>query len=396
MKFSKPLTTPIAASVLALLAGCTALDAPQKTVLPPDLRQGEGILWTDLDSATRQARIARLLPATVKDRSGWAADLQIAYDAIGIPAAPTTFCASIAIIEQESGFQVNPVIPGLPGIVRRELERRLKSYSMPLFLLDAALLKKSPNGSSYGERIAALKTEQQVSALFDEMIAELPFGEALLADKNPVHTAGPMQVSVAFAEKYSADKPYPYATSNKRMRDELFTRRGGLYFGVAILLDYPAPYDDVLYRFADFNAGRYSSRNAAFQAALAKLTGATIALDGDLLRYASGKPSDALSDVESALLGISHRLDMRRSDIRRDLLLEKSAEFGSSPLYKKLFQLANADSNSNANANSGAPLFHQMMPTIDLKSPKITRKLTTDWFAHRVKDRYRQCLARDG
>ena len=165
---------------------------------------------------------------------------------------------------------------------------------------------------------------------------------------------------------------------------------------MAILLDYPAPYDDVLYRFADFNAGRYSSRNAAFQAALAKLTGATIALDGDLLRYASGKPSDALSDVESALLGISHRLDMRRSDIRRDLLLEKSAEFGSSPLYKKLFQLANADSNSNANANSGAPLFHQMMPTIDLKSPKITRKLTTDWFAHRVKDRYRQCLARDG
>ncbi|MBK6999477.1 MAG: DUF1615 domain-containing protein [Rhodoferax sp.] len=383
----------VAGSVLALLAGCVALDAPKKTVLPPDLRQGEGILWTDLDSATRQARIARLLPATVKDRSGWAIDLQITYDAIGIPAAPTTFCASIAVIEQESGFQVNPVIPGLPGIVRRELERRLGSYNIPLFLLDAALLKKSPNGSSYGERIAALKTEQQVSTLFDEMIAELPFGEALLADKNPVHTAGPMQVSVAFAEKYSAEKPYPYA-SNKRMRDELFTRRGGLYFGVAILLDYPAPYDDVLYRFADFNAGRFSSRNAAFQSALAKLTGEAIARDGDLLRYASGKPSDAVSAVESALLGISHRLDMRRSDIRRDLLLEKSAEFGSSPLYKKLFQLANA--NANSNASTGSPLPHQAMPTIDLKSPKITRKLTTDWFAHRVKDRYRQCLARDG
>lgn len=377
-------------ALLALLSGCVALDAPKTTALPPDLRQTEGIPWTELDSATRQARIARLLPATVKDRSGWAADLQIAYDALGIPAAPTTLCASIAVIEQESGFQVNPVVPGLPGIVRRELERRLGNYSIPVFLLDAALLKKSPNGRSYGERIAALKTEQQLSELFDEMIAELPFGEALLADKNPVHTAGPMQVSVAFAEKYSAEKPYPYATSNQRMRDELFTRRGGLYFGVAILLDYPAPYDDVLYRFADFNAGRFSSRNAAFQAALARLAGTAIALDGDLLRYESGKPSDAVSTVENALLGISHRLDMRRSDIRHDLLLEKSAAFGSSPLYKKLFQLA------DSHANTGNPLPRQAMPAIDLKSPKITRKLTTDWFAHRVKERYRQCLARDG
>lgn len=368
-------------ALLALLSGCVALDASKTTALPPDLRQGEDILWTNLDSATRQARIARLLPASVKDHSGWAADLQIAYDAIGIPAAPTTFCASIAVIEQESSFQVNPVVPNLPGIVRRELERRLGNYSIPVFLLDAALLKKSPNGSSYGERIAALKTEQQLSELFEEMIAELPFGEALLADKNPVHTAGPMQVSVAFAEKYSAEKPYPYA-SNQRIRDELFTRRGGLYFGVAILLDYPAPYDDVLYRFADFNAGRFSSRNAAFQFALAKVAGVALALDGDLLRYESGKPSDAVSAVENALLGISHRLDMRRSDIRRDLLLEKSAAFGSSPLYKKLFQLVD--------------LPRQAMPAIDLKSPKITRKLTTDWFARRVKERYRQCLARDG
>ena len=34
------------------------------------------------------------------------------------------------------------------------------------------------------------------------------------------------------------------------------------------------------------------------------------------------------------------------------------------------------------------------MPRIRLESPKITRKLTTEWFANRVNTRYRSCLAR--
>lgn len=378
-------------SILALLAGCaTTMDSSTGPPLPGDLARRPGgqtaTAWpVTLDEPELRTRIGRLLPAGVKDKAGWSADLQAAFTHLKIAHAAETYCTAIAVIEQESTFQVDPVVPGLPDIVRRELERRADKYNIPMLLISAALLKTSPNGRSYGQRIDALKTEKQLDALFDDMIGELPFGRQLLADYNPVHTAGPMQVSIEFAERHAKDKTYPYPIE-KTLRDEVFTRRGGLYFGSAILLDYPAPYDDVVFRFADFNAGRYSGRNAAFQAALGRAAGKSLTLDGDLLRYQGGKPTEALGEVETVLRALAHRLQLSAGEIRRDLLLEKTAAFGQSPLFKRVFALADQ--------MAGQPQPRQVMPHIDLRSPKITRRLTTEWFARRVEERYRNCLAR--
>lgn len=381
------------AILLGLLAGCASVDEPGLPAgprPPPDMARQTGSRpnWpANTDEDQTKALIGQLLPAGVKNKSGWASDLYTAFEHLKIPQVPETYCAAMAVIEQESTFQVDPVVPGLPDIVWRELEQRGARYGIPKLLISAAMLKSSPDGRSYQKRIDALKTEKQLDTLFNDMIAELPFGKKLLADYNPVHTAGPMQVSIEFAEQHAKEKTYPYPLKGS-LRDEVFTRRGGLYFGSAILLDYPAPYTEVVYRFADFNAGRYSSRNAAFQTALGQLAGKPLVLDGDLLRYENGQAIEQPSAVESAVRSLGGRLNMSPAEIRRDLLLEKTPAFERSPLFSQVF--------SQAERRLGKTLSRQEMPQIDLKSPKITRKLTTEWFARRVESRYRACLLRAG
>ena len=374
-----------------LLAGCSTFEEGEGEgpPLPPDMaRRADGKTaraWpTALSEAEVRKRIVRLLPAAVKDKAGWAEDLYTAFKALDVPHATQTYCAAMAIIEQDSSFQAEPVGPGRPAIVRKELEARAGRFAVPSLLVTAALSKTSPTGKTYNERIDALKTETQLNDLFEDMIGELPFGRQLFADYNPVRTGGPMQVSIEFASQHVKERSYPYPIA-KKLRNEVFTRRGGIYFGSAILLDYEVPYDQVVYRFADFNAGRYSSRNAAFQIALGKVSGKPLAPDGDLLRYENGLPANVASSVEDAALGIAYQLEMSRPQIRRDLLLEKTAAFSRSPLFTRVFALAD---------KAGKPLPRQAMPQIDLKSPKISRKLTTEWFARRVEGRYKTCLGR--
>jgi len=329
--------------------------------------------------------LTKLLPNNLKDKEGWAVDLHDAFNALQVPHSAENYCATIAVIEQESAFQADPVVPGLPAIVKREIEQRREKYSVPQTVVEWMLSTTSRDGRSYQQRINALKTEKELSDLIEEIVAAVPAGKKLFASYNPIRTGGPMQVSVEFAQAHVRARHYPYPVHGN-LRNEVFSRRGGLYFGAAILLDYPAPYDDVIYRFADYNAGRYSSRNAAFQLALIRISGRQLAPDGDLLRYENGRPTDAGSETQRALSSISKALQMGDAEISRDLQLEKLATLGQSLLYRRVFALA----------DQKAVQPREAIPQIDLKSPKFRRKLTTEWFANRVNQRYLSCLKRAG
>ena len=222
-----------------------------------------------------------------------------------------------------------------------------------------------------------------MNLLFEDLATEANNLNLPLNMKNPIRTGGPMQVSVEFAQAHVKAWHYPYAMKGS-VRNEVFTRRGGTYFGLAILLQYPAPYTDMVYRFADYNAGRYASRNTAYQQVITKLTGQALVQDGDLLRYNNGAPIGT-SGTQTAIYSLASKLNMSQEAIIRDLKLEKLVSFGQSELYKKTYALVEKNGQTYPRA---------ALPQINLKSPKITRKLTTEWFAKRVQGRYESCLAR--
>ncbi len=355
------------ASCVALwLVGCAG-DAPRQA----DPRTPEKI----------QTDIEALIPPRVAQRSAWAVDLQLVFAGLKLEPSTRHVCAVLAVTEQESSYNADPPVAGLARIAREEILRRAEGLGVPELAVNLALKLQSPDGRSYDERLDAVKTERELSLMYEQFVDEVPLGRRLLANWNPVRTGGPMQVSIAFAEDHVKARRYPFPAQDS-VRHEVFTRRGGLYFGTAHLLDYDAPAygGTMIYRFADFNAGRYASRNAAFQQALATATRKSLALDGDLFVRDVSQPGQ----TELAARSLARELDLDDRAIRRDLELSTGEAFDRSPLATRVFALAEA--------RSGRPQPRAVLPVIVLKSPKITRRLTTEWFARRVDERFKRCL----
>ena len=350
--------------------------------------------------------VARLITAAeknVKDSQGWAVDLLDVLKLHDLPASKENICAAIAIIDQESSFVADPAVAGLGKISETAL--RAKMDKVPVLgrvALHFLEIKPSPS-DNYLARIRSARTERDLDLVYRAMVADaakqsglgLVINSGLLNKqidgRNEIDTIGSMQVSVDFALEVAKRRRWlPMSLDDVyTLRDELYTRHGGMYYGVLLLLDYETGYDRKLYRFADFNAGRYSSRNAALQNQIAELSGSNLEADGDLLLYdKSGKVSGVVSNTEKALRAVlkSSNFELTDEDIRKDLLREKDNDFVQTLTYSAL--------RSTYGQITGMRPAFAMVPKIALSSPKIRSKMTTRVFAESVDRRYQSCMAR--
>ena len=356
---------PLIALCLSAALGLAACVSP-----PPAAREAR-------PEETR-ALLAGIIPQAVRDRDAWIEDIEADFRALRLAPTRANLCAVVAVIEQESGFRVDPVVPDLGERALREIDARAERADIPLVLVHTALDLRSADGRTWRERILAARTEKDLSDIFEAFTAQVPLGQRLLARWNPIRTRGPMQVNVAFAERFEQERAYPYPL-HATLEDELFSRRGSLYFGIAHLLAYDAPYPRYLYRFADYNAGQYASRNAAFQHAVSVASGTALTNDGALLPADGGRGGA----TEAALISLAPRLKLDPAQIHAALEQGRQGEFERTALYQRVFALAEQ--------HARASLPRALLPHIELHGPKLSRTLTTQWYARRVDGRFQRC-----
>jgi hypothetical protein len=350
-----------------------------------------------------EAQVVRLIPSHVADREGWAKDVLAALEAQRVHPWAQPVCQVLAVIEQESGYQANPVVKDLPRIVRKRLDGYAEKLgAVGRTALQALLKHKAPGQTlSFEARLKAVKTERDLDRLFRELLkayeeqypaaytaadlaSELISSQGL-EELNPITTAGSMQVSVRYALQQQADDDRPEA----EVREELYTRAGGVRYGTSRLMGYEAGYAKPIYRFADYNAGFYASRNAAFQLQVSQLTGLPLVLDGDLLLYDEDEqPRDDDSRTLAALLAFRtrHAPDLSERQLRRDVRKEKRADFEQTETWRAVRQ--------TYARLKGQPPEYERLPEVAIRSPKLSQDRTTAWFARSVNQRYERCMSR--
>lgn len=354
-----------------------------------------------LVTAATTAKLIRAAEKSVVDAQGWAIDLHDVMQQHSFPETLENICAVVAVIDQESGFVADPQVPGLGKLSEQAIRDKFNKVPIGGGMALRWLENNPTSEASFMARIRNAKTERDLDlayrALVDyagkttslDVVLKLGLLNKLIEEKNEIDTAGSMQVSVKFALAETKKRRWLPMTLDDvyGVRDYLYTRQGGMFFGVKQLLGYDTGYSQKIYRFADFNAGRYASRNAAFQKVIAKLSGETLALDGDLLSY--GKDGQALKTVTSTekalrVASAKHKLGLDEKTIRADLLQEKDANLTSTRSFMALRDRFAAITRKSAEFAA--------IPEIVLNSPKLSSSFTTQRFAESVNRRYQACI----
>lgn len=339
-----------------------------------------------------------IIPSRVKDRLSWATDIVAISDELKIKRDAENMCTIIAVVDQESNFVADPTVPGLGKKAVKEINERLEEKlgkTMAGYFNNMLKNKPTPE-DNYLSKLEKVKTERELDELYREMFdyyskeyhvsllagAAKLVGQNISENFNPITTLGSMQVHIRYAKEHN-----PRLQSHNDLRDELYKQYGGLYYGIHRLMVYKANYDKPLYRFADYNSGMYSSRNAAFQQSFNKLAKTDLDLDGDLLLYnKDGDPRLQKSGTEEAMILYFSTIPTAptASQLRKDLKLEKTKKFEETQTYQFVMK------RYQEKFNKEAP--YAIMPKVVISGPKLSRDYNTNWFAERVNGRYKQCM----
>ena len=370
---------------------------------------GNGSWWSKNDEPTLNAeQIRKAIPPRVQNRSSWAQDIYDITDQLGIPQTKQNICSIVAVIDQESNFVADPQVPGLGEKAVKEVQTRLDEKfkeklgdgiggTMAGYFEEVLKTQPSPD-NNYLSQMRKVTTERQLDELYREIFdymskhyhvsaltgAAKLVGQDIGEKMNPITTLGSMQVHIGYAKEHKRQ-----GGSIAELRSDMYTQYGGMYYGIHRLMMYPADYDKPIYRFADYNSGRYSSRNAAFQSMLNDLTEAELSLDGDLLLYdKDGSPRSAKSESERELLKVfsANNVILTPRQIRADLKKEKDQDFEDTATYRAVTKLYKE--------KTGKEPFYAMMPEVVISGPKLSREYNTNWFASRVNGRYQTCMNR--
>ncbi len=370
---------------------------------------GDNSWWSKNNQPTLDAdQIKQLLPPRINERSAWAKDIFDITEQLDIPQTKENICSIVAVADQESNFVADPQVAGLGEKAVKEVEDRLDEKFKDK-LGDAIggtlagyfqeVLKNQPSpDNNYLSQMRRVKTERQLDELYREIFSYMSkhyhvsaltgaaklVGQDFAEKLNPVTTLGSMQVHIGYAKEHKRQSGNIAA-----LRSDLYRRYGGLYYGIHRLMMYPADYNKAIYRFADYNSGMYSSRNAAFQSMLNALTNTKLDLDGDLLLYTKdGSIRSTISQSERELTSVfaSNNMLVTPRQIRTDLKKEKKKDFEDTATYRavtKLYQEKMAKE----------PMY-AIMPEVVISGPKLSRDYNTNWFATRVNGRYQSCMQR--
>lgn len=393
---NKASTNPNFLKSISILATCLALTAC-----------GDNAWWSNNKEAEMEAdQIKKVIPTRVNNRQSWAQDIFDIMQELKIPKTKQNVCSIVAVVDQESNFVADPTVPGLGVKAVEEINTRLKEKfeaklgetiggTVAGYFEDVLKNQPSPE-DNYMSQMRRVKTERELDLLYREIFdymskhyhvsaltgAAKLVGQDIGEKMNPITTLGSMQVHINYAKEHKRQ-----SGNIAELRNDLYTQYGGLYYGIHRLMEYPADYDKAIYRFADYNSGMYSSRNAAFQTMLNALTETEISLDGDLLLYSkNGDIKATQSQTEKVLLTVfaKNNILVTPRQIRSDLKKEKEQSFENTQTYIAVQKLYQSKTNKE-------PIY-AVMPQVVISGPKLSRDYNTNWFASRVNGRYETCM----